>query len=228
MIFVSSIYNAKTRFLVVDIETTKPTMKGENGFIFDISFAVFSRKDGIIGKQGYIVEQHQHLVPYYADRLKKYADYQATGEYVIQPFEKIMAIMSAIVKKYNVEYVTAYNLQFDKDTHIEKHCKRLGIESPFKDLKTFCIWQGAAETFGQRKSYKKFTNEHGFISEKGNRQSGAEIMYRYMKNEPEFVEEHTGLADVEIEIELLDRIIRQKKKMSTTYGKGAWRLVQGD
>ena len=223
----TSIYNPKTRFLVVDIETTKPKAKGEKGFIFDISFGVFSRKDGVLGKIGYIVKENESKTPWYEDRLTKYRNYLASGKYQVKGFAEIVAIMKKIIDKYQVEYVTAYNLKFDKDDYIERVCKELGIESPFKNLKAFDIWQGAAETLGQRKSYKNFTDTNGFVHPTGNRMSGAEIMYRYMTNQPDFVEEHTGLADIEIEMELLDRILRQKKKMSKTYGKGAWRLVQG-
>ena len=224
----TSIYNPKTRFLVIDIETTKPKQGEKTGSIFDIGFAIFSRKDGIIGEQGYILKENKDLIPYYADRLKRYDEYLATGEYLIKPFVQIMDIIDRLCKKYNVEYVTAYNLQFDKDTYIDKLCERYGIQSPLKNLKTFCIWQGACETLGQRKSFKDFVDSNKFLKPNtNNRMSGAEIMYRYMINEPDFEEEHTGLADIRIEIELLDRILRQKKKMSKTYGNGAWRLVQG-
>ena len=35
-----------------------------------------------------------------------------------------------------------------------------------------------------------------------------------MNNIPEFEEEHTGLADVLIEVEIYNRVARQKKKVS--------------
>ena len=41
----------------------------------------------------------------------------------------------------------------------------------------------------------------------------AEILYRYLSGNNDFVEEHTGLEDVLIEIEIFVQATRQKKKM---------------
>ena len=222
MIFVASIFNAKTRFLVVDIET----IKQDNSVIFDISFGIFSRKEGKIGSMGYIVAENQTQIPYYADRLERYKNYIDNGKYQVRKFADIMAIMAKIVDKYKPQFVSAYNLNFDIP-RIENKCRELNIKSPFANLEKFCIWFGACETIGQQKGYKRFTIDNGFFSDKGNRQSGAEIMYRYLQADPQFVEEHTGLADLDIEMDILDRVLRQKKPLSKSIGSGAWKLVQG-
>jgi hypothetical protein len=224
MIFVASIYNAKTRFLVVDIETTKQ----DNSFIFDIGFGIYSRAEKMVKTWSFIVKENESKIPFYADRLKRYAEYMESDTYFVERFRKIMATLSQVVNEYQPQYLTAYNLGFDFGT-IAKVCKRMNIVNPLENLVAFDMWQGACETIGQQKGYKRFTSDNGFFSEKGNRQSGAEIMYRYLKADPHFKEEHTGLGDILIEVEILDRILRQKKPLSMKWGNRsqAWRLVQG-
>ena len=46
-----------------------------------------------------------------------------------------------------------------------------------------------------------------FISEKGNYLTNAESCYAYLTQNEDFEEEHTALADVEIEIEIRFHII---------------------
>jgi hypothetical protein len=218
----ASIYNKKTRFLVIDIETARDY----NKTIFDISFGVWSQAEGKIGSIGYIVEENRNVIPWYADRLDRYAFYVDNGLYQIKPLEKIMQVMAGIIEKYDIQYGTAYNSGFDFP-NIRKACQRAGINCPLDSLVEFDLLFGACETIGQQKTYRKFVDSNELFTAKGNRSSGAETMYRYLTLDPMFEEEHTGLADIEIEIQILDRVLRQKKKLSMQIGTKAWRLVQG-
>ena len=217
----TSIYNAKTKFLILDIETTR-----EGGYIFDIAFSVYSRKAGTIGSMGYIVAENETRIPWYADRLERYEAYKQAGKYKVEGFAKIMAIISKIIEKYEIEYATAYNSGFDFGK-IQIACEALKIENPLQKVKELDLYAMAAQTLGQQKWFKEFAEKHNMKTEKGNRKSSAEAMYAYMILNPNFEEEHTGLADIAIEAEILDRIIRQKKKMNTDRNQQAWRLVQG-
>jgi hypothetical protein len=209
----TSVYNAKTRFLVLDIETT---MERE---IFDISFAVYSRKEGKIGSAGYKVLENIALKPFYKAEYEKYS-------YKTEPFAKIMAIIEAIIVKYELQYGVAYNSGFDF-TEIAKSCKKAKISNPLEKLKELDLYNMAAQTLGRQKWFKEFVDTNKLLTEKGNRKSSAEIMYAYMILNPEYKEPHTGLGDIEIEIQILERVLRQKKKMSTDRNKEAWKIVQG-
>jgi len=217
-----SIFNKKTRFLVLDIETCKQS----NEFIFDISFGVYSQSEGKLGSIGYIVKENQKLIPYYEDRLKRYADYINVGKYQVQPFSRIMKTLQGIISKYGVRYATAYNSGFDF-SRIENTCKTMEIENPLQALEEMDLYHMACQTLGKQKNYKRFIDSNGLKTEKGNRKSGAESMYQYMEADADFIEEHTGLADIEIEMEILEKVLRQKKKMSTVRNSQSWKLVQG-
>ena len=225
MILLASIYNRNTRFLVVDIETAKQ----DNSFIFDIGFGIYSRADGFLTRQAYIVKENESKIPFYADRLQRYADYVDNGDYKVKHFRYIMAVIHNMIDKYKPQFLTAYNLGFDFST-IDKVCNRMKIANPLLQLQPFDMWQGACETIGQQKLFKQFVDKHDLRKPvTKNRMSGAETMYRYMTANPHYTEEHTGLGDILIEVEILDRIIRQKKPLSMKWGNKAqaWRLVQG-
>lgn len=216
----TSIYNAKTPFLIVDIETSK-----HNRHVNDISFGIWNRANGFIGKVGYLVEENMSKPIWYTKNEPIYREYLSQGLYQIKSFADIMNVMNRIIDKYEPVFATAYNSTFDFPI-IEKNCKAIGIESPINRLIEFDLFVGACETLGQQKSFRKFTNDNGFFTEKGNRQSGAEIMYRYIRNWIDFEEEHTGYSDIEIEAEILAKVQRQKKKLSMRATNQAWRLVQ--
>lgn len=218
-----SIYNEKTRFLVVDIETCKQS----SDFIFDIAYGVYSRKEGMIGVAGYIVEENRDMIPYYADRLKRYEDYLTSGEYTVKPYARIMAEMAGIIKKYAVSYGVAYNSAFDF-SKIKNTCNQSGVYNPLGDLVEIDLYNTACQTLGKQKYYKAFVERNAHLkTEKGNRKTNAETFYGYMTQNPQFIEEHTGRGDVLIEAEILERILRQKKKMDIKPNKKAWRAAQG-
>jgi hypothetical protein len=221
MIRMTSIYNPKTKFLILDIETTK-----QEGYIFDIAFSVYSRQGGTIGSAGYIIKENETRIPWYTDRLTRYEEYKKAGKYKVENFVKVMAIIEKIIDKYQIEYATAYNSGFDF-SKIEEACKVMKANNPLKKVKELDLYNMAAQTLGQQKWFKEFIEKNNLKTEKGNRKSGAEAMYAYMIMNADFEEEHTGLADIAIETEILDRVLRQKKKMNTNRNQQAWRLVQG-
>ena len=67
------------------------------------------------------------------------------------------------------------------------------------------------------KDYVKFCNKNGFITAKGNVMTKAEVVYRYLTNDIEFSEEHTGLNDCRIEYEILLAAINSGKKIDRRF-----------
>jgi hypothetical protein len=67
----------------------------------------------------------------------------------------------------------------------------------------------------QRPTYKRFCESHNFMTrhKKPQPQMKAETVYRYITNNPNFIESHTGLQDTAIEKEIFTFCLRQHKKM---------------
>ena len=74
--------------------------------------------------------------------------------------------------------------------------------------------------------YVRFALENGFVSEHDNIQTSAEVAYRYLRNEVDFVESHTGLEDVKIEIEIMLAVLRSGMEYKDSIYSPCWRIVQ--
>ena len=64
-------------------------------------------------------------------------------------------------------------------------------------------------------TYIDFCFENGFVTKHATPQPqlSAEVIYRYITKDIGFVEEHKGIEDVEIEIEIFKYLMRQHKPM---------------
>ena len=60
----------------------------------------------------------------------------------------------------------------------------------------------ARQTFAKDENYKNFCIENDFVMSGNRPRLTAEILYRYLTNNVDFVESHTGLEDVMIEKEI--------------------------
>ena len=87
------------------------------------------------------------------------------------------------------------------------------------------IWSAIVMTKCCCKKYVKFCKKNGFMTEKGNCKTSAEVVWGYLTNNPNFEEEHTGLADCEIEYKILLTAKSTKKKIDGTI-RNPWKLVQ--
>ena len=133
------------------------------------------------------------------------------------------------MNKYNVKKVGAYNMGFDK--RALNNVMRYTTKSfcrwffPF-GTEFFCIWHLAAQTLLQQKTFFKMAEKNDWFSEKGNLLTNAEVTYNYINKMSDFKENHTGLEDVRIEIEIMAHCFKQHKKMNTNMNPSCWRLVQ--
>ena len=207
----------KSYKMMIDVETVGVGEKA----VFDIGFAVFTKKGEILEERSYLIkevfEDYERMKKAYY--FKKYPEYiagLATGEFTLVPWVEAMKDMMSLIKEYNIKEVLAYNLQFDlgaiEYTNQELRGKRFGL---FDDMKKTCVWGMAVETICQQKSFSKYCQKHGLITESGKfYKTSAEVAYKYLINNPDFEEEHTGLEDSLIEVQIYVRNKRQKKKMS--------------
>ena len=130
----------------------------------------------------------------------------------VKTFEKIF---QSDIEKYKVSKMYAYNVTFDKNAIT----RLLGY---VPNLEYRDIISGILDTRLKTKKYVDFCIKNSFITEKGNIQTKAEVVYRYLTNYLDFVEEHTGLADVMIEYYILLTALKAHSKINWK-PRQAWR-----
>lgn len=122
---------------------------------------------------------------------------------------------------YGVSEVWAYNCTFDKSAIN----RLLENDSRGNFIQWLDIWSAIVMTKCLSKKYVKFCKKNGFVTEKGNCKTSAEVVYAYLTNNTTFEEEHTGLADCGIEYQILLAAKNSKKKVDGTI-TNPWKLVK--
>lgn len=222
---------SKKFYLVVDTETTNTL---EQPIPYDIGWVVCDRHGVIYERRSYIVEEVFRGMSdvmnyaYYAEKIPQYEKEIAAGRRKIAGMWDIRRAMKEDIKRYKIREIGAYNVAFDKRAlnnlvrYVSKSFFRWWF--PF-GVEFFCIWHMACQVILNRKSYIDFAEANNLKNEKGNISTSAESAYKYIRNNPNFVESHTGLEDVEIEVEIMRECFRQKKKMCRGINTACWRLV---
>lgn len=222
----------KTFFLVLDVETANSL---EQPLPYDIGWAVCDRYGNILEQRSYIVAEIYHdlsdvmKTAYYAEKIPQYEEDIRTGKRTVATMFTIRRQMLADMKNYKIKQVGAYNMAFDKKalTNLIRYVSKSFCRwwFPF-GTEFFCIWNMACDALLERKSYIDFAIKNGLLSEKNNVLTSAECVYKYMKKNMDFIESHTGLEDVLIEVEIMAYCYRQHKKMQRTINPSCWMRVQ--
>jgi len=143
-------------------------------------------------------------------------------EQIAAGLRKIVSIYTArkylreICEKYNVKAIIAHNARFDYRAtnytlrYVTKSKKRYFL--PY-GIPLWDTLKMAQDTICRQPSYIRFCEENGFLKNNGTVRATAEILYKYITNNLDFTEDHTGLEDVLIEKEIFARCMRQHKKM---------------
>lgn len=224
--------------LVLDTETT-----GDFGqpMIYDFGYKIVTPQGETLFSRNALVQEifeSNFLMQkaFYSDKVKEYRRALENQEIDIAPFRVLIKEFINMARKHKVEIISAYNLAFDiralngtmRITHSEGHEKKILEKlTNQKNKKLVCIWNLACETILNTDEYRAFADEHNLVSEKGNYKTSAEASYRYLTKNADFIEKHTALADVEIEIEILLHIMKEYTG-HMTYGLhyGSWKKVQ--
>ena len=200
------IMGRKKYYMILDTETTSNAKT-----VYDIAYTIIDRQGNIIEQANYLVKEiieHPFLRGILQRDKYSAAKYQETyaelytHKAMVKSFLDIRCNIRRAIRKYNCP-VIAYNVHFDK-TALNDMAKDLGKKSFFtKDTQIWDLWNIALFTLCDSINYTKFCDTHGFVNERGNRQTTAESVYCYITKDPNFKEAHTALADTEIEAQIL-------------------------
>ena len=216
--------------MVIDVETTNNL---ENPLVYDFGYAITDKQGNIYEKGWFVIgdvffdEKELMTSAYYANKLPLYYKALAKKEIKVINIYNLRKKVKELTEKYNIKEFMAYNANFDRNAlnntirYITKSKCRWFF--PY-GIKWNCIWNMACQTICKQKGFAKFTIENDFVSPKGNLQTSAEIVYRYINKDVDFSEDHLGLSDVLIEIEIMAKSFAQHKKIKKGINRFCWRI----
>lgn len=204
--------------LVLDTETTgldKP-------FCYDCSWVIMDSETGeIIDMKANVVEQVWHNLPlfesaYYKEKRQKYVAMMRKHDATMDKWGYIMRKLKQDIIKYEVTGVYAYNSDFD-DKVIAYNCDWFKCNNPLDNVAVYDIWGYASEFITEKDEYRRFCEENQRFTDTGNYKGSAEVVYQFLSDDAEFIEEHMGLFDSLIEAEILFWTVKLGGQWNTAY-----------
>ena len=202
------------KYLVFDTETANTL---DDPFMYDIGWAIVDGDGNIYETASFVnadvfLDKEMMASAYFAEKIPTYWEEIKKGERVLTSFNRIRRELAKVVKEYEVEVACAHNARFDyRSTNATQ---RYLTSSKYRyflpyGLELWDTLKMAREAFKADEAYDTFCYENGYLTKRGCKRYTAEILYRFISGDNEFVEEHTGLADVLIEKEILVECLRR-------------------
>lgn len=192
--------------MVLDTETIGLT----NRIIYNIGYKIFNLNTcEVVVKNDFIVQQFYDNKPlmmtaYYKDKRPLYTSLMRGKKARKEKWGNIMKIMCQDIKKYQINNCYAYNSSFDIKSIqttmglFPKNKNNILNYVTIKDIMKYI------EPIVESEDFEKFAIDNGNVSDiTGKPSKSAQSLYRYITNDPNFIESHTALADCDIELDIL-------------------------
>jgi len=210
------------KFILLDTETCNDL---DCPLVYDFGFAVIDENAKVYESFSFVIADiffNKELMSsaYYADKIPKYWEQINKGERSLAKFKTVKRILRQIMRKYHIHTVIAHNVRFDyiasqtTQRYLTKSKYRWFFPYNTDFVDTLKM---ARKIFSQDIDYVKFCNDNGFICQNGKPRYTAEILYRYLTQDIDFVESHTGLEDVMIEKEIFKSCINKGLQIEDGY-----------
>ena len=209
----------RSYFLTIDTETANNM---DNPFVFDIGGAIHDKQVKVMETFSFIVKEVFYGMPdlmaecFYQSKLPMYRAQIEQGFRQVKSWYEIRTHIHKLCDKYSVKAIIAHNMRFDyRSTNTTQRYLTYSKYRYFfpKDIPLWDTLSMARDTIVKQKTYIRFCENNGYCTKNGKPRATAEILYRYITNDVDFTESHTGLEDVLIEKEIFVKCIRQHKKM---------------
>ena len=193
-----------------------------NMWVYDVGYAIVDKRGKVYRERSFInadIFLNEKLLmnsSYYANKIPQYWEDIKSGKRVLTSFYNIRKTLLEDIAEFEVEEIYAYNMRFDylslnnTERWLTKSQYRYFLT---KDLVICDIMKMARDVIAPMPTYKKFCEEHGYMTKNNRVQLKAETVYKFITKDLDFIESHTGLEDVMIEKEILAYCYRQHKAM---------------
>lgn len=227
-------YDKRKKYVcILDVETANIM---DDPLVYDLGYIIADLHGNIMIERSYAIsdiyihEAELMQTAYYAEKLPSYKEEINKGTRLIASLYKARKQLLEDMQLFRVKEIYAYNAHFDRralNTTIRWTTKsRFRYFFPYK-YKFYCIWNMACTTTLQQKTFQKLALIHQWITPSGRYfSSSAEVAYKYIIRNPEFVEEHKGIDDVRIEYQIFLHALRQKKKMNKNIKRNCFQLLK--
>lgn len=212
--------NRKTYYLICDTETFGEI---ESPIPYNAAFAIIDKYGKIYEKKNLLIEENWEnkemmATAYYASKIPQYEEQLANGEIEEVSIRECFYILRELMNKYDANVFIAHNARFDVRAlnnlmkQISNGRKRFFLPYGTKVWDTMLM---AEDTICKQKMYGEFCEKNNYLTNHAvpRYRKTAEILYRYISGNNDFVEEHKAFEDIDIERQIFAKCMAQHKPM---------------
>lgn len=196
------------KLIVLDTETTNSI---DEPLMYDIGWIVTDRNGIIYESHSYVVaeiflDKELMTSAYFADKVPMYWGQIKNGERKLAKFNTIFKAFRKSASANKVTKFFAHNMRFDyRSTNLtQRYLTSSKFRYFFPYNAEICdTLKMARQVLKNDIDYDNFCWNNQYLTKRNVKRYTAEIIYRFITNNNQFEEEHTGLADVLIEKEIM-------------------------
>lgn len=213
--------------IVLDTETC-PLDRGvkevtpDNMWAYDVGYTIIDKRGNVYKTRSFVNadiflnEKIAMSSAYYAEKIPQYWEEIKSGQRILTSFYNIRETLIKDMEEWNVKEIYAHNQRFDIGTlnNTQRWLTKSKSRYFYPYGAIICdTLKMSRDIFGNMPTYLRFCKENGYLTKNGKPRFTAEILYRYITKDNDFIEVHKGLDDVMVEKEILAYCFKQHKKM---------------
>lgn len=208
----------KERYLMfIDTETIGTLNVKESVLPFEIGMKVLDTETNkVVKEKSYLVRKffNNKYIMLSTFSATKYPDYfeklDNDKRYKTMSVNDISKDIEKTISRYSIKIMVAHNGNFDK-TAMARLFEDFGVDNPFENIdlldtmelsKVITFSKDYANYCLENKDRLNSMKDSCFITNSGRVRTTAQAIYCYISNNSQFEEAHTGLEDIDIEIEI--------------------------
>ena len=177
---------------------------------YDIGFAVIDEKGKVYESHSFVIAEiflDKELMKsaYFAEKIPQYWKDIKDGKRKLAKLLTVKKILAKVMKDNHINIVIAHNARFDYRSLATT--QRFLTSSKYRyflpyGTEVYCTLKMARQALKNNIEYDNFCWNNHYITKRGCKRYTAEIIYRFLTGDNDFIESHTGLEDVLIEKEI--------------------------
>lgn len=200
------------RVLMLDTETTNSI---DDPIVYDLGYEIFDLDGNLYDRNSFVnadvfCDKELMASAFFADKIPAYWSDIKRGKRELRTWRTITETLYKTIMDNDVKVICAHNARFDyRSIHLTQ---RYETSSRWRWVFPWgCEWWDtltmAREILKDNAEYETFCVANNFTTANGKPRYTAEILYKFITNDLNFAESHTGLEDVQIERKIFEYLL---------------------
>lgn len=206
--------NKTLRVLMLDTETTNSL---DDPIVYDLGYEIFDLEGNLWDRNSFVnadvfLDAELMASAFFLDKVPTYWRDIRQGKRELRTWASITRTLYKAILDNDVKIVCAHNARFDyRAIHLTQ---RYETSSRWRwvlpwGMEWWDTLKMARQVFADDEAYKTFCVANDFLTTYGKPKLTAEVLYKFITQNLQFEESHTGLEDVQIERKIFEYLVNR-------------------